>query len=164
MRKPCSQSVVGTVILLATLTATTGASAQQAQRTGQAAPKVAAVETPATSRVPSPPAERCSAYRKTIMEALKLAALHGAEGGVDTSAPRATVSELRRQSQLTQVSINVQLMVAEGCSVAGVGPIDETVLSVNALTCVLEQRLGSADSPKVKAACDRANWDRPAGQ
>ena len=128
---------------------------------------IALISTSSLIRASEPP-DSCEAFDNAIENALKLVASENARGIGDSSAPRATLQEIKINNQLQLVSVNLQLRRDYGCPTFK-GPILEGRYLQPALECqndLLSMRLGrevpKAAGSALPLTCDMATW-KPTG-
>lgn len=108
---------------------------------------------------------RCIAFDASVEQALKAVAMEDADQIGDSSAPRATSSELKIQNQLQLAAINLDLARANGCPPRA-EPLIRGRYALAAMRCAADKmsfRLGkSVETMKgysmIPASCDTSTW------
>lgn len=108
----------------------------------------------------------CSQYKDEIELSLQNIASENASSVADNSAPRETYRQLKINNELHRVSINLELMQKNACSVSGL-TIPHRAYAVSAMDCqaansdrllnAMRNGTVQADAP---VDCDRKNWER----
>jgi hypothetical protein len=121
---------------------------------GQAPPKVATQPTVP----PKAKLSACDSFTKSVEQSLKYIDMVSVDDLTDNSAPRATVSNIKINSELLLISMNLQLARDNGCP-ARKDPIRTNAYLGSAMKCKTDRLAASLKGDKSSPAiCDTDSW------